>query len=184
MVTDRDRKVIEFIEKFNVATTNIVAELFYPSLRVAQNRLKRLTEDKVLKRDRDHFTNQYLYYLKKPKQLNHCLLLVEFYQKVSKYVDIEYYDKEVTIENLRADGLMIYRYRSKKYIAFIEVQISNIPVDIDKYRKLYLSEKYKKYFPVFPKLIVISNKKMPDNQDFKIIKISEDLNNIQDIIPS
>ncbi|NBI05749.1 hypothetical protein [Senegalia massiliensis] len=178
MITDRDKKVIEFIEKFNVATTNIIADLFYPSLRVAQNRLKRLYADKVLKRDREHFTNQYYYYIKKPKQIRHNLLLVEFYKEVNKLIDIEVFKKEFEIEDIRPDGLMIYKYKNKKYIAFIEVQISNTPVDIHKYRKLCLTEKYKKYFPVFPKLIFITNKSIKNIKEFEVIKIKEDSENI------
>ncbi len=181
IVTERDRKVIDFLETFKAATTNTIQELFYPSLRVTQNRLKLLYDNKLLKRERDHFTSQYIYYVRKPKQLRHDLLLTDFYREMNKIVEIELFEKEFVIADIRTDGFVAYKHKNKGYIAFIEVQIANTPLDIEKYEKLYRSGQYKKYFPIFPLIYVISDKKMPETR-LKIIRVNEDMSNLGEIL--
>lgn len=181
IVTERDKKVLNFIEKFNVATTDTIQELFYPSIRVAQHRLKLMYDNKLLKRERDHFTAQYIYYIRKPKQLRHDLLLTDFYREMNRLTDIELFEKEFTIDNVRPDGLIAYRYKGKSYIACIEVQIANIALDVEKYEKLFKSGKYKKYFPVFPLVYAITNKKIPYTE-LKIIRVNEDMSNLKEVL--
>lgn len=182
IVTDRDRKVIDFISNMNCVNTNIIYELFYPSLRVAQNRLKLMYDNKILKRDRDHFTNQFYYYIdNKPKQVNHNLILAKFYNKLSKTAKIVTFKKEYSIGDVRSDALVIYSRGNKSYIAFIEVELSNTP-DIWKYEKLYKSGEYKKHFnEVFPLIMYITNKNIPKT-NLKIVKINEDIEDIRGII--
>lgn len=181
IVTERDKKVLNFIEKFNVATTDTIQELFYPSIRVAQHRLKLMYDNKLLKRERDNFTSQYIYYVRKPKQLRHNLLLTDFYREMNRIVDIELFEKEFIIDNVRADGLIAYRYKNKGYIACIEVQIANEPLNVEKYEMLYFSGKYKKYFPVFPLIYAITNKKIPYTE-LKIIRVNEDMSNVKEVL--
>jgi len=179
IVTNRDKRVIEFIDKMNCVSTKTIAELYYPSLRVAQNRLKLMAENKVLKRDRDHITNQYYYYIdKKPKQVNHNLLLTDFYKELSKFAETKVFEKEFSIGELRSDAFVGYRVNNKNYIAFIEVELSNIP-DIKKYEELYESKVYKEYFKgVFPLVIFITNKNIPKSY-LKIISVDENLDNLK-----
>jgi len=175
IITGRDRKVIDFVTKMNCVSTKTLHELFYPSLRVAQNRLKLLTENKILKRDRDHFTSQYYYYPGvKPKQVYHNLLLTDFYKELSKWATIEVFIKEYSIEEIRSDGLVIYTKDNKSYVAFIEVELSNSP-DVAKYENLYRSGKYKTYFKgVFPLIYYITDKEVAKTI-LKVIRISEDM---------
>ncbi|WP_427340768.1 hypothetical protein [Caloranaerobacter sp. DY30410] len=180
MITKRDREVINFIKKFKVATTSTIAELFYPSLRVAQRRLMTLVSHRELKRERYYINQEYMYYIKKPKQLRHRLLLTDFYREIHKLgFEIEYFDNEVIIDDIRPDGLLAYRYQNKAYIAFVEVEISNKGLNISKYKKLLKTGKYKKYFPVFPIIIAITDHKIPIQQDLVIIQVKEDLSNIK-----
>lgn len=170
---ERDKKVIEFIQEYKVATTETIKELFYPSLRVAQNRLKLMYDNKILQRDRDYYTSQYYYYIKKPIQVRHCQLLTDFYRHLSKKAHIELFEKEFIIENVRPDALVAYRYTNRNYIAFVEIELSNTP-NIEKYEKLYQSGQYKDYFPVFPLIYYVTDKKIPDTK-LEIIRISEDM---------
>lgn len=179
MITKRDKKVIDFLEQFKIANTSTIHELFYPSLRVAQNRLKTLTDHKAIKRTRNHINMEYLYYIKKPRQIKHRLLLTDFHRELNKMVKIIDFQNEFIIEHLRADGFVAYKYNNKGYIAFIEVEISNKSLDINKYKKLFKEGKYKLYFPVFPKLIVITNKKISEIKEFEVIQIKEDFSNFQ-----
>lgn len=184
MITQRDYKVISFLEKFKIATTSTISELFYPSLRVAQKRLLQLYRYKEIKRDRDNFTQEYYYYINKPRQLKHSLLLTNLYGSLSKLnCKILKFEKEVIINNLRADGFVIFQHSNKTYLNFVEVQISNTPLDIDKYRTLLFSEKYKDYgLPIFPRLLAVTNKRTPKVKEFKIIKINENMDNVSDIL--
>lgn len=176
-VTKRDKEVIEFIQDNKAATTETIKELFYPSLRVAQNRLKLMYDNKLLQRDRDYYTSQYYYYIKKPVQARHCLLLTDFYRHLSSMAQIEIFEKEFTIENIRPDALVAYRYANRNYIAFVEIELSNTP-NIEKYEKLYKSGKYKDYFPVFPLIYYVTDKKIPDTK-LKVIQISDDMNDFR-----
>ena len=179
IVTERDRKVIDFINKFNTATTKTIQELFYPSLRVAQNRLKLMTDNKILKRDRDHFTSQFHYYTDtKPRQVYHNLLLADFYKELNKVAGIKVFRKEFEIGNLRSDGLVGYRLNNTNYIAFVEVELSNKP-DVKKYEDLYRSNIYKKHFGgVFPLIIYVTNKDIPDTK-LKVVQIKEDMKDLK-----
>lgn len=180
MITSRDIQVVEFLDRFKIAKTSTIAALFYPSLLVAQKRLKVMYEDKQAKRARDNITSEYFYYINKPKQLRHSLLLTDFYREFNKVVEIVDFKNEVTIDKLRADGLVAYKKNGKGYIAFVEVQISNTPLDLKKYQVLLKSEEYKRYFPVFPKIIAVTNKNIPGSE-LDIIQIREDLSNIRGI---
>lgn len=179
IVTDRDRKVIDFIGEMNCVNTSVIYELFYPSLRVAQNRLKLMYDNKILKRDRNHFTNQFYYYIdNKPKQISHNLILAKFYNKLSKRSKIVRFKKEYSVGDIRSDALTIYSRGSKSYIAFVEVELSNKP-DILKYERLYKSGEYKKYFNgVFPLIIYVTNKNIPET-DLQVIVVDEKVENLR-----
>ncbi|OLS02866.1 hypothetical protein [Tissierella creatinophila] len=178
IVTDRDKLSLKFIKKFKVATTDTIAELFYPNLVIARRRLKLLCDNKLIKRDRDHFTAQYYYYFKKTKQLKHKILLTDFYRELNKTSEIVLFENEFRCENIIADGLAVYKINSQPYIVFIEIEISNKGIDIEKYENLYRSGKYKRYFPVFPSIIVITDKKIPYS-NLNIIQVNEDIENLR-----
>lgn len=180
IVTKNDKKVLNFIDQFKIATTSTIAELFYPSLRYGQYRLKLLYENKLLKRDRDPFTNQYFYYNKKPIQIRHSLLLTNFYREINKLAKIEYFENEFThFEGIRPDGFVAVEFSNKKKeIYFIETEISNKP-DIAKYEELYKSNQWKSVFPKFPKLIFVTDKTVGESKLFDVIKIGENLKDIK-----
>ena len=161
MITARDMDVINFLDDFKVARTSTIASLFYPSLRVAQKRLETLADYEEVNRARDNINSEYVYYLKKPKQLRHSLILTDFYRELAKSVTIIGFRSEVTIEHLRADGLVGFVKNGKSHAAFIEVQLANTPLDIGKYEKLYHSGAYKRYFESFPLIFAVTNKQTP-----------------------
>lgn len=180
-ISEDDKKALAFIPKFKIATTNTIAELFYPSLRYAQHRLKLLYENKELKRSRDNYSTQYMYYMKKPSQIKHCLLLTEFYLELNRIAQIVYFDTEFTFfEGIRPDAFTAVEFPNKrKEVYFIEVELSNKP-DVEKYEQLYLSHKWKsKGFPAFPKVVFVTNKPVTDSKYFDVIKIDEDMKDLR-----
>jgi hypothetical protein len=173
MKTERDDLVISYLTEFKAATTTTLSELFYPSLRIAQRRLKALCEDKQIKRTREHINTDYIYYIKKPKQLKHRVLLTNFHREAKKIVDIAHFETGVKYGGIIPDGFIAYSSKGKNYIAFIEIQISNWPLNLKKYKMF----NYREYFPVMPLIIVISNKQMKG-----VLQIKEDLSNIREVL--
>lgn len=178
----RDRKILAFLEKFKVATTDTIATLFFPSLRMAQRRLTRLINYGALNRTRDHFTYQYMYYIEKPRQLHHRLILTDFYREVVKLgIEVVRLDNEFTFfDGIRPDGFMAYSYNNRNHIAFVETELSSRP-NVKKYEELYKSEKWKDVLPAFPVVIWVTDLEPPKTK-LKIIQIKKDFSNIKDII--
>lgn len=176
--------MIEFIEEFRIANTSTICELFYPSLRVAQIRLKKMTELQELKRHRYYYTNEYIYYKKRNNQLRHDLILTNFYRELNRISKVIRFDKEFDkIKGIRPDGFTAYRIKNKNYIAFIEVELSKKGLDMDKYKKLYLSRKYKDFMPVFPLIIILCDHKIKmGNMPFQVKIIKTDLSDISKVL--
>lgn len=192
-MTDRDKRIENFLKKFKVARTSTLYELFFKgvSMRYCYKRLQELSEDKrkILQRDREHIDWEYYYWIPKhkPKEshLRHRLLVTDFYREMSKLpLTIDKFKNELNIEDLRCDGLIQYiDSRGDKYVNFLEVDISNTKIDkvIEKYIKLYRSGNYH-IGDTFPRLILVTDKKVPEVKQFGVIKIKEDLSNIENIL--
>ena len=54
--------------------------------------------------------------------------------------------------------------------------------NLTKYQELYYSRAWKDAFPVFPSIVVVSDKKVELDNKFNIIKIDTEFENIQDLI--
>jgi hypothetical protein len=179
MITKRDKQMLEYLLNYKCAHTSTLA-MFYPSLQITRRRLKTLYESHEIGRVRDNINAEYVYYLTKPKQLRHSVLLTDFLREFSRVATIESCKTEVTVGNVRSDALIGYKRKDKRYLAFVEVQISNTALDVQKYEKLYYSKEWeKKRFPQFPVIIAITDKKIPDTS-LKIIRINEDLSNLKE----
>jgi len=79
----RDRKILELVERFHFVDSASVARLFMrfkTGPRVAQRRLKALHDAGLLKRNREHFSDAYVYYLGKwSRNYLHWLELLDAY---------------------------------------------------------------------------------------------------------
>lgn len=158
MVTSRDIEVKEFLQEYKVASTSTIALLFFPSLSACQKRLKKLVDNKEIKRDRDSITNEYIYYIKRPKQLKHSLLVTKFYGYISKQYKVATFKIEPVLDNIRPDAVFGFIKDDKKYIGLLEIEISNKGFNFAKYEKFYISEQYKSFYPVMPIIFIVSNK--------------------------
>lgn len=166
MIQDRDRAIFDFLGKFKVATTSQIEREFFmkqqqkQSLWLAQRRLKKLHEAKYLVRQRNHLNDEYAYSLKKYKQIDHQVALVEFYLTLKKYGRINEFTPEKTMGDIRPDAVCeIYVPQKGTYFFCVEVEMSNNRFNQDKYEKFYYSRAYKKWFPVtFPKIVIICDR--------------------------
>lgn len=188
MLTQREVDILQYIGKFKVASTSTIKRLFFKdsTLRYCQIRLRLLTKDyNELNRDRHSISNEYSYYIgARPKQFSHKLMLTEFHKNIVDYVKVIQLDTEVNIGNVRPDGLLAYQVEDKKGIAFVEIDLSpnSLKEKIAKYELLYSSGDYKEYFPVFPDLIIVSNRKVPTSDKIKIIPVKADFSDITNIL--
>lgn len=176
MITQRDKQMIRYLQEYKCAHTQTLAG-FYPNIKIARKRLKILYDSREIGRVRDNINAEYIYYLSKPKQLRHAVILTDFMREFSRVARVEKCLPEFVIGNVRADALIGYRHQNKPYIAFVEVQISNAPLDVLKYEKLYHSGAWKSKLPDFPLIIAITDRKIPKT-DLKILRINEDLTNL------
>lgn len=179
MVTKRDLQVVEFLEKFHIATTSTIETLFYPSNRVARNRLNALVDAKMVKRDRAGISCEYEYYIRRPAQYRHSLLLTDLYREMHRRTELYKFIKEPKIGDIRPDALAGYKANGVAEVAFVEIEISHKGLDIEKYERLYYSGEYRKYFVDFPKLIVVSDRKVPKSNKFDITVIDTEFKNLK-----
>lgn len=157
MLTTRDYEIIEFLREFKVASTETIAELMFPSLSACQKRLKVLCDNKKINRIRDNINRQYIYFVSRPKQLRHSLLVTDFYRELHKRVDdVVNFKLEPVLGDIRPDAVFGYRLNKKGYIGLLEVEISNKGFNTVKYDKFY-REDCGKYFPAQPILFIVSD---------------------------
>ena len=156
-MTRRDYDIIEFLRYYKIASTATLQEMFFPSLRSCQNRLKWLTERGCIRRTRETINNQYAYYLRFPAQTRRALLVTDFYREMKKVCVVATFKIEPTLGNIRPDAVIGYSINGKGKLALLEVEISNKGFNHAK----YASFDYATFFPVKPKIIVISDRVKP-----------------------
>lgn len=180
LLTPRDVQIIELIEKFKCLNTEQIHSLVYPNITpgFVRNRLKILTDRKDIKRCRWHIDQQYIYYMgKTPQQIQHKLRLVDVYGALGmpETFETEYVVKD---GHLRADGYTEIEREGKLYSFFVEIHQFN-GFNFDKYIDFYNSGVYKEYFHIFPRVLIVTDKKlkMPESS-IKFILIKNDMSNI------
>lgn len=183
VITDRDKEIIQFLKDFKVASTNTISDLFFnSSLRPCQRRLKYLYEHGYINSYQENVITEKIHYVKrKPTNLQHALILSEFMSKLKiNNIEVIKYKVPYKFENIIADAFIAIRINNKNLIYFVEVENTK-QFDLEKYEKLYYSRSWKDIFPVFPGIIVITDKKVNRNNIFNIIKIGLDLSNFKNI---
>lgn len=177
MLTERNQRVLDFIDKFNCATSSQILRLFYPSQTIANRNLTKMFKSKEIKRERNNINLQYMYYARKNNQFTHSLILTEFYCRlIEEGFEIDEFLPEYAIGNVRADAYIKCGYGDYTHYFFVEVHRSNNPFDWQKY--LGIVNQYR----VFPKIVVITDKQLnipPTN--LKFIQIKTDCKDINAI---
>lgn len=174
ILTERDKQIIEFLNLYKCATTSTISKLFFNnSLRPCNRRLKHLREHGFIKSSQEYVSIEKIHYInKKPTQLKHCCLVSELIAQIHKIgATILKSRLEFKVGNVRCDLFIALNYNNKNHIFFVEV-CNTKKFDLKKYIKLYDSMSWKEYFPIFPQLLVISNKEVDKNKRFDIININ------------
>ena len=136
-----------------------------------------------IKAFRPGLLEQNIYYVKhKPTSYKHALKVTQFIGELHKLgVEIIKYKVPYKISNIIADGLLVVKINNEVKIIFLEVELTKY-FNLTKYQELYYSRAWKDVFPVFPNIVVVSDKKVDIDNKFNIIKINTDFSNIQDLI--
>lgn len=182
MIKTVDHDVIEFLNTYKVASTDTLTELFYNNPRTARYRLKSLVDKKLIKRSRDSITNQYVYFIKKPGQLRHSLLVTDFYRELHRYTSsVAFFNREPNIDGKRPDAIFGYTVNRKEFIGILEVEISNKGFDYAKYSDTNFCKK----FPIEPKLFIVSSKGKIKTKEIKLksIVVDTELTRLKYVLP-
>lgn len=184
ILTDRDNQIIDFIKVCGVVDTETICKIFFNNgLRSCQIRLKKLVDNKYLKRiDRETFLEQHVFYVnKKPKQLKHKLLFSKFVAElVSLGAEILKIKSPLKIDNVIADGFIAYNLNGENKILLVEIELTKY-FNLKKYEELYYSRKWKETFPVYPAIAVITDKNVEKSTRFTVIDIKTNFENIKNI---
>ncbi len=184
IVTERDKKILELIEKLRVVDVFTVDTILFSNTktnRMCQKRLTNLAEFGRVKRWRQNQISQYVYFQgRKPGNLEHSLLVSHFVAHLYRLgAEVLKIKREWLIgEGIRIDLFVAYKLNDKSYIAIVEAEnTKSFDKKYEKLEEFYLSGAYKELFPIMPKVICITNK------DFKkraldVITIDTDFNNI------
>ncbi|AFM01430.1 hypothetical protein Desde_3138 [Desulfitobacterium dehalogenans ATCC 51507] len=168
--------MLSLLEECQVLDTDQIKLLFFDtvSLRMAQQRLRKLVKDKkLIKRDRLSFDRPYFYYLdKRPGQLEHKLAVnwvyVWFNKRIKKgWEKFHSFEWEVPYGKiLRPDGFAAIKNLAynKLTFYFVELDIAESKNEFDKvtkYNRLYSSQEYMNYWwgPLavgFPSIVIVT----------------------------
>ena len=188
-LTERDYKILEFLEEVEVAETRTIQKLFFSCLRSTQDRLKKLVDHGYLRVYRPDILSQNIYYLKrKPINWKHKIVFSQLLGELSilgvqvhKYKTP--YSFELTDGRVIADGIVVFTLKGELYIWLVEVERSNKKLDKGKYERLYYSRKLEQLFPFNPTIVCITDKKIETKHDFLKIKACKlDLSNIYELL--
>lgn len=183
VIGDRDKKIKEFLEVVGCADTNTIAAIFFPRtcIRNTQKRLKQLVDYKFIKVYRPNMLTQNIYYSKnKPRNIKHKILFSQLLGELHRQqVEILKYKCPYKLENIIADGLIVTRTNNQIGIYFVEGEISK-KLNVKKYEDSYYSNKWKEVFPIFPTILVITDKRIKtDHKHLKIKKCKLDLSDLR-----
>ncbi len=189
-MTDRDFKVLDFINLVGICRTIHLKKLFFNdcSNTVLNRRTSKLAEYGELKRFRcDIFDREYVYYNdKKPNQriLRHDLYITDLVLALLNMgVEIISLDRNVVIDNVISDAFIVTRYNNLKRSFLVEVQLSGKLSDCtDKYKNLDTIKNFmeSQNLNTLPKLLVISDLKGPIKTKLKYYHINCSLDSVQE----
>ncbi|HBF6599513.1 TPA: hypothetical protein KOT48_003679 [Clostridioides difficile] len=183
-ITERDENIIKFLKDFKVADTNTISKIFFNGkIRVTQNRLKKLKDNKFINSDKTYYSYQNIFYVKKkPSQIRHSLLLSQFIGELyAQNLDIEKYKVSLKICDIIVDCFIVIKVDDYYKMFFIEVENTK-NFDLEKYLRLKEQGEFKSKFPVMPVIVVITDKKIKVDDSLNIIKIKIDFSDINKLI--
>lgn len=195
IITDRDRKIINYIEKVRYATTKNIAELFFNNgsknyYILAINRLKKLVSYGKIKSKpasiNKHGRPMTIYFIDgyiDKSNLKHALALANLSAELEKNdVNILSVEPEKYLsKKVRADAIYKVNYNGKNRLFVVEFDITK-KFTITKYEYLYKSGEWKDCFKKFPRIVSISNEKPKKSDIVNVIYVKSNLEDIKNLL--
>ena len=191
MITDRDREIINFIDKIGFSTINHIADLFFNgnnfSYDLARRRLKKIRDNgNYLKSVYCSEINKLIYIpinSKKTSVKIHDIKLVDYLIKLKKLgCNIKEFEMFPKFNNVVPDMLVRFEFDGYEYYQIVEIQLRHDNVDVNRLSK---EENIKCILDrcdnTLPTLVVIQDTRYDYNNldtPYYIIKINTDMNNI------
>lgn len=187
MLTEKDSKILAFVNEFGGITISQASKLFYKAKYgndLARKRLKILADRKYLKFAKDWCSNQRIYYIDK-KPSSHAVVLLNLYVELVKTgVEVLQFVREYKIPGYcRPDGFLILKYKNKGKLLFVEVDMQN-KTNLEKYQKLYDTQLFQREYGNFPEVVIIAATNNYDikKYPFSVKILNYKLENLEDSI--
>ncbi|MDR3586314.1 MAG: hypothetical protein P4L59_13490 [Desulfosporosinus sp.] len=180
----RDRELFRILESQGALNTEQVQGLLFRDNvpHTARRRLKKLYDDKKVKRDRISISEPFFYYLdKKPGQIDHVLgvswVYVWIMSTLNSMERLHCFDREVKDYKLvRPDAFVGVKNLWKDSLAFFFVELdidesgNDFGIKVRRYNELYISENYLNQWWVplskrFPPIIVVTTGRVKKLQE-------------------
>ena len=181
-ITERDERIKAFLEEVGVADSKTLHALFFPNttMRNAQKRLKQLVDTKYIKCYRKDVISQNVYFIKRPINIAHKIKFSQLLAEIeNKNIELLKYKCPYKIGDIIADGLIVIRDNGKVKVYFVEAERTK-KLNVSKYEYLYYSRAWKEVFPVMPRIVCITDKRIDTEHKTLDIRVCKwDLSNLK-----
>ena len=191
MITDRDREIINFIDKIGFSTINHIADLFFNgnnfSYDLARRRLKKIRDNGNYLRSVYCSEINKLIYIpinsKKTSVKIHDIKLVDYLIKLKKLgCNIKEFEMFPKFNNVIPDMFVRFEFDGYEYYQMVEIQLRHDNVDVNRLSK---EENIRCILDrcdnTLPTLVIIQDTRYDySNLDtpYDIVKINTDMSNI------
>lgn len=173
--TKRDLEIIQTLQILKVMSSSQIQRLFFNGNQSHQSRrCHQLVNHKKIKVYRNSVYEENVYYIKRrPRQQEKSMLLLsELYVKLkTSGINIIDFQREYTLEKVRADGFMTIEKNGFKYDFLIEIDLTHCD-----------GFKYRKVNSMLPPIISVSPYKRKYPQELEVYHISKTFSNFKDFL--
>jgi len=195
---ENDNRILKFVEENKSITIQICANLFFRDCNKesayisASRRLKKLYDNKFLKRFRKTINDEYVYYRDGNPLGYHKMKLLEVCSKLSTIGEIVKFEQEFEVASgkikRKNDGLIEIKVEQGEYIntyaVIIEIDYSH-ETNWAKIKDIIKSGVYQNMYGTMPTILIVKKyehmKRLNGNDDIDIVNVNWKLDNIEDL---
>lgn len=167
MITERDKDIIEFIDKIGFASIKNISDMFFTDCRygydLARKRLKKIYEvNRYIKKFTNLETNEIVYAPmdSRIKRVSiHNMKILEYICKLRCLgCEIDEVEFEPVFGDIKPDLYITFKFNNYEYFQILELQVRHDFVDLERYNKpKTLNEIVKRTGDILPKLVIIQD---------------------------
>lgn len=190
MITERDHKIIRFIEEYRFSSIQNLEKIFFKdreySYNIARRRLNEIRKAGYVKMYRDVETNKNIYLWNDPKikpPSTHSRILINLLAEMhynGLNVEIFKTEKHWMGGKIKSDAFTIFKIEGRRYHFFVEVHLSNNPSSLERYDDLYKTREVQEFLgkDFFPRVLLISdrNYNLSNLKYTKVVQLNTKLN--------